>query len=243
MKFGIFSDVHANLPALEAVLEFLNGKVEKYLCCGDIVGYGPHPNECVQKIAGINNVMCVVGNHDWGVLGLEDILKFNDLASWAVKWTKEKLTGESVSFLMNLDYKLVGGDFIVVHGSLVDPLDQYVMDAETYLPSARAQTRPILFNGHTHQPLYFKAAGGVVNFGAFIPGKAVQILPGSKYLINVGSVGQPRDGNPKSACVIYDNETKEARLYRIEYDISKTQNDMRMAGIPQELVERLAKGV
>ncbi|MEA2082225.1 MAG: metallophosphoesterase family protein [Elusimicrobiota bacterium] len=242
MKIGIFSDIHANLPALEAVLGFLKDSVEKYVCCGDIVGYGPYPNECVKIISSLENVICVAGNHDWAVLGLEDLTKFNDEARDAIKWTKNQLTAEASSFLMGLDYKLAGPGFIAVHGSLIDPLDQYIKTAEDYLPSMRKQDRSILFVGHSHQPLYFRGTGGNVDFGAFIPLKPVEISPNSKYLINVGSVGQPRDGNPRACCVIYDDEKGEAVLHRIEYDVSSVQKAILDAGLPAALAERLGKG-
>ncbi|MCD6413228.1 MAG: metallophosphoesterase family protein [Elusimicrobia bacterium] len=242
MKIGIFSDVHANLPALEAVLSFLDGKVDKYICCGDIVGYGPHPNECIKKIAGIDGIMCVAGNHDWAVLGLEDISKFNEHAAAAIKWTKSVLTDESQSYLLGLDYKLAGSGFIVVHGSLTDPIDQYVRTVSDYIPSMKKQDRRILFDGHTHQPLYFRATGGVVDFGIFIPGKKLEIADGSKYLVNVGSVGQPRDGDERSACVIYDTDEMTVELYRVEYDIKSVQSDMARVGLPRYLIERLEKG-
>ncbi len=242
MKIGIFSDVHANLPALETVLEFLKGKVDRYVCCGDIVGYGPHPNECIRKIEEIGDVMCVAGNHDWAVMGLEDISKFNEYAAAAIKWTKGVLTDESRAFLLGLDYKLAGSSFIAVHGSLTDPIDQYVKTVSDYIPSMKKQDRRILFTGHTHQPLYFRATSGVVDFGVFIPGKKVEILEGSKYLINVGSVGQPRDGDSRSACVVYDTEKMTAELHRLEYDIKSVQSDMEKAGLPRFLIDRLEKG-
>ncbi len=242
MKIGIFSDIHGNLPAFEAVLGFLDGKVEKYVCCGDIVGYGPYPNECVEKISALPDVICVAGNHDWAVLGLEDLSKFNDEARTAVKWTKEQLSPVSSSFLMSLDYKLAGANFIAVHGSLIDPLDQYVKTAEDYIPSMKKQDRSILFVGHSHQPLYFRGTGGSVDFGAFIPQKPVEIEEHSKYLINVGSVGQPRDGNPKAACVIYDEDAREVVLHRIEYDVQSVQKAVLDMGLPPELAERLGKG-
>ncbi|MBU3955202.1 metallophosphatase family protein [bacterium] len=242
MKIGIFSDIHANLPALEAVLDFLRDKVEKYVCCGDIVGYGPYPNECVKKISSLDDIVCVAGNHDWAVLGLEDLTKFNDDARDAVKWTKAHLTPESSSFLMGLDYKIAGPDFIAVHGSLTDPLDQYVKTAEDYIPSMKKQDRNILFVGHSHQPLYFRGTGGSVDFGAFIPLKPVEIIRNSKYLINVGSVGQPRDGNPKAACVIYDVAEGSAVLHRVEYDVPSVQKAILDAGLPAALGERLGKG-
>jgi len=242
MKIGIFSDIHANLPAFEAVLGFLEGKVDKYVCCGDIVGYGPYPNECVKKISSLEDVICVAGNHDWAVLGLEDLAKFSDEARDAIKWTKNQLTAESSSFLMGLDYKLAGPNFIAVHGSLIDPLDQYVKTAEDYLPSMRKQDRNILFVGHSHQPLYFRGTGGTIDFGAFIPLKPVEIISSSKYLINVGSVGQPRDGNTKAACVIYDDAAGEVVLHRIEYDVQSVRKAILEAGLPEALSERLRKG-
>ncbi|PIV18543.1 MAG: metallophosphoesterase [Elusimicrobia bacterium CG03_land_8_20_14_0_80_50_18] len=242
MKIGIFSDIHGNLPAFEAVLTFLEGKVEKYVCCGDIVGYGPYPNECVEKISELSDAICVAGNHDWAVLGLEDLSKFNDEARASLEWTKKKLSPASASFLMGLDYKLAGAHFIAVHGSLIDPLDQYVKTAEDYIPSMKKQDRNILFVGHSHQPLYFRGTGGSVDFGAFIPLKPVDIEAHSKYLINVGSVGQPRDGNPRAACVIYDEDAREAVLHRIEYDVPSVQKAVLDAGLPPDLAERLGKG-
>ena len=244
MKIGIFSDIHGNFEALERVLEFLESRVDKFICCGDIVGYGPKPNECIEKILSLGDkIACVCGNHDWAALGLEDITKFNEDARIAIKWTREVLSQDSVNFLMGLDYKLGGANFIVVHGSLRDPLDEYILNTSDYIPSMKKQAKKILFVGHTHQPLIFRGISGVVDIIPPIPEKPIFLEDGSKYLVNVGSVGQPRDGNPKSSCVIYEEETSQITYYRIDYDIAKVQQQMREVRLPEFLIQRLERGV
>ncbi len=243
MKFGVFADIHSNLPAFEKVIEFLKGKVDGFVCCGDIVGYGPRPNECIEILRGLENAYIVCGNHDMGVIGAEDIKKFSDDAASGVRWTMGKLTDSSRSFLSGLERKISVGNFTAVHGSLIDPIEQYVTSVSDYIPSLRAQEKRIVFNGHTHKPLYFRASSETVGMGFFNPGSPVKILDGSKYFINVGSVGQPRDGDPRASCLIYDEDAGTVALYRMEYDIKAVQDDMRKTTLPLFLIVRLGAGV
>lgn len=243
MKIGIFSDVHSNLPALKAVLGFLEGKVEKYVCCGDVIGYGPHPNRCIEMIQELKNISLVCGNHDRGGIGIKDIKEFSENAAAAIKWTMGKLTDSSRSFLGCLHPKITMDNFTVVHGSLIDPVNEYVVGVSDYMPSLMVQEKRIVFNGHTHRPLYFRAVEGVVSSGVFNPGSPVKISDDSKYLINVGSVGQPRDADPRAACAIYDTAAETVMLYRLEYDIKTVQDDMTASGLPRFLIARLGTGV
>lgn len=246
MKIGVFSDIHSNLPALKRVIEFLESKkVDMFLCCGDIVGYGPYPNEVIRFLKGLKNFYSVYGNHDWAVLGLEDLNLLNENARMAILWTRDILTEESVEFLSNLEMKLVGHNFIAVHGSLIDPVQEYITGPDIYARSLTRQNRKILFVGHTHQPLYFTATStGLITPEFFVPEKPLSIEEGDlRYLINVGSVGQPRDGSPLSSCAIYDTKERMITLYRIEYPVKEVQEKMREAGLPEFLIDRIAEGI
>ncbi|MFH1956917.1 MAG: metallophosphoesterase family protein [bacterium] len=243
MKIGVFADIHANLPAFGKVIEFLKSKVGGFVCCGDIVGYGPHPNECIEMLQGLQNTYIVCGNHDLAVIGAGDAGTFSEDAAAAVEWTMGKLTDSSRSFLSGLERKITVDNFTAVHGSLIDPIKQYVTGIPDYIPSLRAQEKGLVFNGHTHRPLYFRAAEETVSSGFFNPGSPVKISDGSKYFINAGAVGQPRDGDPRASCVIYDGDAGTVTLYRLEYDIKSTQNDMRKTDSPLFLIERLGAGV
>ena len=243
MKFGVFTDIHANLPAFRKVVEFLKGKVDGFVCCGDIVGYGPHPNECIEVLQSLENAYIVCGNHDLAVIGAEDIKKFSENAAAAVEWTMGKLTDSSRSFLSVLERKISVGNFTAVHGSLIDPIQQYVANVSDCIPSLMVQKKRIIFNGHTHRPLYFMATAGDASLGDFVSGSSLKILHDSKYFINVGSVGQPRDGDPRACCAIYDEDAETVELYRLEYDVKSTQDDMRRTELPLFLIVRLGAGV
>jgi len=247
MKIGIFSDIHGNLPALNVVIDFLKKKeVNTFICCGDIVGYGPYPNEVIDVLENLENFYSVCGNHDWAVLGLEDLNRLNENARKAILWTKSVLTDDKREFLANLEMKLVGSNFIIVHGSLNDPLEEYVTGPDVYAKSLPKQNRRIVFSGHTHQPIYYTATStGLITPRFFIPDSPVDISGEGdlRYLINVGSVGQPRDGNPFAACVIYDTKEKKVTLYRLEYPVKEVQEKMKEVGLPQFLIDRIGEGV
>lgn len=242
MRLAVLSDIHANLVALDAVLEDLASlpPVDELWVCGDIVGYGPQPNEVVERLRE-RGMRAVMGNHDGAAVGLVEVAWFNDAAAAAIRWTAEVLTTESRDYLAALPERRVAGDLTAVHGSPRDPIWEYVTSAAVAAASLGSfETRICLF-GHTHYPmLYAQDDDGVSEMvGAAGIGSA---LPGGRLMLNPGSVGQPRDGNPASAYLVVDLDAQALEFRRVPYDIGRTQALMREARLPTWLAERLSHG-
>jgi putative phosphoesterase len=221
MRYGIVADIHGNLEALEAVLRQLEGKINQIVCLGDIVGYGPNPNECCE-ILRKRNIPSVAGNHEKATAGELELTCFNKNAAAAIRWTQKEILSENLEYIKGLPLTLDFPGFEIVHGSLKDPAKEYLTNLSEALPTFELMKKPLLFVGHTHRPLNLEREG--------------------KKIINPGSVGQPRDGDPRAAYIIYDDKTGEAQLFRINYDIEAVQNKMKAADLPQFLIERLAFG-
>jgi predicted phosphodiesterase len=240
----VLSDIHSNWEALEAVIAATQGQYDKIVCLGDLVGYGADPNPVVEWVRA--NVPVVIrGNHDKACSGLESLEWFNEVAREAALWTLNALTPENLNFLLTLAKGPMENDGIVlVHGSILDE-DEYVVS-----PREAAQVFPYLdgrvtFFGHTHLQGGFAEASGNLQVIRPQPAKGPQYLEiqaEEKYLLNPGSVGQPRDGDWRSAFVIYDSEDGLAVFYRIEYDIGTAQEKIRAAGLPVHLATRLSVG-
>lgn len=245
MKYGILSDIHGNFEALNVVLDYLGGEsVEGYICCGDIVGYGPNPNECVEIVRDIENLHIVVGNHDWASLGLEDITTFRESARDAIKWTIEQLTDENKDYLKELPYCEERENFIVVHGSPRDPLDEYLLSEDTFKKNLKYFKKPLCFIGHSHIPLYFYISDeGCIGGDHINDGDQIYLNPLYRYVINCGSVGQPRDNNPLASFGIYDSQRNILTLKRLSYNIERIQQKMRAVHLPESLIDRLGMGV
>jgi len=242
MRYGLISDIHSNLPALQAVLECINKEgIDEFICAGDIVGYGPNPNECIKLLQSLKRVYAVVGNHDWAVLGLENIATFNPVAQEAILWTKGELTGESQEYLRSLPYSLVKDSWTLVHGTLRNPLEEYMVDSEIFKQHLLRQATPFCFLGHTHIPFYFCTSGEEITGGELEP--EMQLNPGYQYAINLGSVGQPRDGNPQAGYGIFDEERNILQFRRVSYDIKKVQREMEIKKLPEYLIRRLEYGI
>jgi predicted phosphodiesterase len=239
MKYGIFADIHANLEALEAVLGFLRfQRVEHYISLGDLVGYGHNPNECVDIVRTLTPLTGVVGNHDWAACGLKDITWFNEYAQKAIIWTRQSLSQENQIYLSELPKVASEDGFTLVHGSLQDPLDEYLLTREQFAANLPYLNTPLLLVGHSHIPFVFGE-----KFTQILRNSDSLVLPEQgKCIINPGAVGQPRDGNNKASCGIYDSDTGRFHLYRVEYNISITQEKMRKARLPGFLIERLSWG-
>ena len=241
MRYGIFSDIHANLEALEAVLaELEEAHVDEILCLGDVVGYGPNPNECIalvkEKVA-----FCLAGNHDVAPLGKLDVQYFNYVARKAIEWTAKELTSESQAFLQSLPMTRAYETFFIVHSTPLEPEKWgYILsmgDAEDNFAGFTQQT---CFVGHSHSAWCVeKSADGHHEGRENYP---ILLNDSARYLINVGSVGQPRDRNPAAALGILDVENKTYELRRVPYDIPATQRKILEAGLPELLAERLALG-
>ncbi len=242
MQYGVISDIHANLEALQAALDRLQG-AEGFICLGDLVGYGPNPNECVEIIRRLPNLLCIVGNHDLAAIGKYDVSWFNPYAREAIEWTAEQLYPEHKEYLGSLPFRQELPPFTLVHGALPEPMD-YVLGPREALGTLRQLTTPACLIGHTHVAEYYRQSVGeeAVEGFSLLSGGEIELEKGFRYLINCGSVGQPRDGNPQACCGLWDDGTKIFTLYRVRYPIVETQRKMTDALLPKYLIQRLAMG-
>jgi len=239
MRFAIFSDVHANLEALDAVLQDAEeGGATFYVCLGDVVGYNANPHECVQKIQEMECPI-VKGNHDEQASLTESSRDFNELAEHAIEWTRANLTAEDKEWLRDLRLERQVRDFTIVHATLDTPAQWgYVFNNLDAAASFTYQHTTVCFFGHTHVPMAFIRDDGVRRINL----EQLQIDPGRKYFINAGSTGQPRDGDWRAAYCIYDSEKNVVELHRVKYDLDSAQKKIIKAGLPRLLAERLAMG-
>ena len=233
MRIAIISDIHGNLEALIRVLSTVNYlQCDLIYCLGDIVGYGPFPNECVDLIRERCAVV-IKGNHDSGVTGDTPLDKFNQYGIAAIKWTQKEITRKNLDYLKRLPYVRVHNDITLTHASPEEPaLWKYVMTPTAASRSFKAFTTGLCFIGHTHVPIIIGEDGSVNE-----PKKDC------RYLINVGSVGQPRDHNPKSAFGLFSTETNDYELMRVEYDVQTTASAILKRRLPDFLASRLFLGL
>jgi diadenosine tetraphosphatase ApaH/serine/threonine PP2A family protein phosphatase len=248
MKIAVVSDIHANLAALQAVLADIDAVAPDAAIwhTGDIVGYNAEPNEVIALLRE-RSAAGVMGNHDAAVLGELDVSWFNPEAAAAVKWTATHLTPENATWLHALPKISEMGAATLVHASLLKPLEEYVIDAESARENLFALSTPVLFHGHTHVPAYWALRGGQSSV-IDIDGRAQPLL--SPSLINVGSVGQPRDGDVRASWVLWDRSDDGSAIgalgtvqwRRVAYDVARTQSLVRAAGLPEFLAERLGEG-
>ena len=240
MIYAIISDVHSNLEALERVLKEIDRfRANKTICLGDIVGYGANPNECVDIIKE-RNVESIIGNHDIVACGKKEPYDFNPVARAAVLWTRKMLTSENREFLNNLpDMKLVD-DFLIVHGAVSDP-DLYIFSSyEARMEFKLMKKHNVCFFGHTHVRTYYVLVNDDIR--QFFDHE-FKIEPKAKYLINPGSVGQPRDRDPRSSFLIYDSKEGYVKYIRLEYDIGTAQKKIIDVGLDRRLADRLSLGM
>lgn len=239
MKFAIIADIHSNLEALQVVLEDIQEqKCTHHVCLGDVVGYNANPKECLDIIRKMG-MPCIKGNHDEYCSMEADLDGFNPHAAEAVEWTRQHLSEEDRKWLRDLKYMRLVTSFTIVHATLDSPERWgYVFDKLAAASSFAYQNTPICFFGHTHVPVAF-VRDTVVRGGTY---SKFKIEAGKKYFINVGSVGQSRDGVPKATYVIYDAVEQSIELRRLDYDMSVTQKKILDAGLPPRLAERLALG-
>ena len=240
MKYAIISDIHANLEALVATFEAVDrAGVDKVVCLGDIVGYGADPNECVDMVRKHCDV-AILGNHDAVACGIDDAEGFNPIARQAIMWTREVLSEANAEFLRALPREGEMGDFIYVHGALSDP-DKYI--TSTYAACEEFSLMgdaDLCFFGHTHVALHYVLEGSRIAEGT--DGELV-LVAGCKYLVNPGSVGQPRDRDPRSAHIVYDSEGRLIERRRVEYDIERAHDKIVQAGLDPRLAVRLFFGL
>ena len=244
MRTAVIADIHANLEALTAVLEGIKRlKADEIVCLGDVVGYNANPNETID-ILRREKIICVLGNHDVCAAGLEEPENFNPSARAAVLWTRGRLSGENRRFLAHLPREQRVRDMFLFHGSIHDT-DRYLLtraDAADNFRLLAGLAGPLFigFFGHTHVRTILSEQYGVISTSLLR--EDVELLPGKHYLINPGSVGQPRDGDPRAAFLIYDDGDRRAAFHRVEYDIRTCQDKIIAAGLPPRLAERLAWG-
>ena len=243
MRIAILSDIHSNLHALEAVLKNATGRSpDKYFCLGDIVGYAAFPKECIQKIREICGEV-VFGNHEYAVLYPEHAGTFNPDAQTAIEYSREKLDSDEINWLMELEPHLILDEYTLAHGSLRD-FDEYVSDATIARLSLEILPNMLLLVGHTHYPegyVYDTENRSTRAMDLFGEGEAV-LDSKNKYLINVGSIGQPRDGDSRASYGIYDTESGKIELIRVNYDINAAADAIKDAGLPEYLGKRLFAG-
>lgn len=242
MKYGIFSDVHGNHVALKAVLDFYrkNG-VENFVCCGDIVGYGPQPLECAETLRGLKNLVTVMGNHDAAMIGKMELKWFNANAAWAIDFARTQLTGQAMDYIAGLPERAETEHFTAVHGSPRKPLTEYLLSEGQFLDNTKNWSVSPCFIGHSHMPLYFREGEAGVPETDFLK-PAVKVFVTGKNMFNPGSVGQPRDGDTRASCGIYDSDKKYFELYRVFYDVGAVQKMMAALKMPAILAERLSFG-
>ncbi len=244
MRYLIISDIHGNLAAFDAVLAHADVKsIDQIWCLGDVVGYGPCPNECIVRLREFPDHYCVAGNHDWAAIDRVDSVEFNPIAQTACRWTSQQLTPENRAYLENLPTRIIEGDSTLVHGSPREPIWEYIIYPSTAQLNFQFFDTQLCFVGHTHAPAIFQEETSTHKFEISIPFPEQAIEIGDERLIiNPGSVGQPRDGDPWAAYMIFEHEENVLQYYRIPYDIALTQRLMMEKGLPESLISRLSFG-
>jgi diadenosine tetraphosphatase ApaH/serine/threonine PP2A family protein phosphatase len=248
MRYLVLTDVHANLEALDTcVADARDRSFDKTLLLGDIVGYGPDPNEVVDRVKHLDAAAAVRGNHDKVACGIEQADGFNLVARSAAVWTLEALTAEHRSWLAALPAGPIRVDSVIeiCHGSPFDE-DAYIFDELDAIRALKASDRQVCLYGHTHQPMTFEQSAkngmSVLDDGPSPGYVELPLRDGFKYLLNPGSVGQPRDGDPRAAYAIVDTERRRVELVRVTYPVALTQSKIVKAGLPDILAQRLAVG-
>jgi len=241
MRILIISDIHANQNALEAVLADA-GEFDAVWCLGDLVGYGPDPNECVNRIRNLPNLVCIVGNHDAATLNQIDSESFNPEARQVIRWTQAALTDGNLDFLRNLPERVNLDHVTLVHGSPRHPVWEYLLDTQNATRSFEHFESPYCFVGHTHLPSVYYLGESNRSARLLIPDANTHLVLSPRAILNPGSVGQPRDRDPRAAYAIYTPEEGIWEYRRVVYDVVDVQNRMRSAGLPERHILRLSAG-
>ena len=240
MRYGIFSDIHGNLEAFEAVIEaFKSEHIDQYLCVGDVIGYGANPSECIRLVNDLKAIW-IAGNHDWGCVGKVDLAYFNPVAKEAILWTQDKLSLDQKEMIRHLNLVFANDDLTMVHGTLQKAQEfLYLTKPSLALEMFPLMERQICFIGHTHVPqiIVQEARGIEIRLE-----KQIKLDPYKKYIVNTGSVGQPRDYNPDACFCIYDSKSKLLENKRIPYNIVEAQKKILQVKLPTYLALRLALG-
>ena len=241
MRVLVISDIHANLSALETVLEDA-GPVDSVWCLGDVVGYGPDPNECVARIRGLRDLSCIIGNHDAAAINRIPIETFNLDARRSIEWMQDILTKESYTFLSELPETIVKGQATLAHGSPRNPVWEYLLDVRSAAENLDYFDTQICLVGHTHLPVGYIEDPETHTLRGFVPTPGERIVLASRAILNPGSVGQPRDHDPRASYAIFDPEANTWEVHRVEYDITAVQKRIREAELPLRHALRLVEG-
>ena len=245
MRYLLLSDIHANIDALETVLEHASGRWDRVLVLGDLVGYGAEPNAVVDRIRELAPDTVIRGNHDKVACGIDDASQFNHAARVAALWTGAQMTPSNLEYLRALPAGPIEIDSVteICHGAPFDE-DHYIFDGSDAQMALAAASHALCLFGHTHLPAVFRLVDDML-YGGAPDGTAetrVAMQRGARYLINVGSIGQPRDGDPRAAYGVLDDEAGEVVMLRVPYAVEKAQARILAAGLPASLAARLAVG-
>ena len=242
MRSAVIADIHSNLEAFQAVLRDLEerGGADEIWCLGDIVGYGPDPRACIQLLRQHHGA-CVAGNHDWAATGKLDTSAFNPEAAAASQWTAEVLKKEDVDYLAGLPLTLRRGDFTLVHGSPREPIWEYVLSTQVAKANFSCFESRFCLIGHSHSPLLFELDSRNSCREHQLP-EQLSLKTESRFIINCGSVGQPRDGDPRASYAIIDTRQEVLWHHRVKYDFKVTQDKILDADLPVRLASRLSVG-
>lgn len=241
MRYGIFSDVHSNLEALDAVMEaYKKEAIDRYFCIGDVVGYATNIKECIAKVKALV-LVTAAGNHDWASVGLFSLDNFVEHAKEALIWTRRYLDEGEIDFLKSLKLTYQNKDLTLIHGTLHNPQEFYYMtNADDAWQTFSIMKTNICFVGHSHIPGVF--IKNIMDDIFYTQSPVITLKDGNFYIVNVGSIGQPRDGNPAASFCIYDTDKKEVYLKRVAYDAIRTRDKIIKAGLPGYLGDRLLIG-
>ena len=239
-RYAIFSDVHSNIEALDAALA-LTRDDDKLLCLGDIVGYGPNPNECVEKIR-MRATATVLGNHDVAAIDNFGLAYFNPAAREAMRWTQRVINAANKEWLNSLGYEFRMPDFLLVHGAPKNYFE-YILDKAGAGRAFAATDAPLIFIGHTHIAEYYALEpDGSIAHKHLQQGGQVVLEPDRRYIVNVGSIGQPRDLNPRASFGLFDSDARTVDIVRFDYAIASVQEKIGAAHLPEALARRLLVG-
>jgi predicted phosphodiesterase len=239
MRALILSDIHANAAALQTVLTSA-GEVDAVWCLGDVVGYGPDPNECIDLLKEIQNLVCLQGNHDAAAVGHLPLEGFNIEARTSIEWLRKQLTPESTSFLKSLDSQTVVNGITLVHASPRQPMLEYLLDTYSVAENFSYFDTDFCFVGHTHVAVVFTLKVQTVHLEVPLPNTKFRLE--KRCIVNPGSVGQPRDRDPRASYAIFDDEQNIWDYQRVEYDIESVQRRMQTVQLPERHIARLATG-
>lgn len=241
MRYVVISDIHSNFPALQAVLMDA-APFDSILCAGDIVGYGPNPNLCIERIQEFD-YRAIVGNHDWGAIGRADLYIFNQDARAALYWTQQELTPDNRDFVSDLPTTLRLDNVLVAHGSPREPIWEYLVDVQSARENFQIADFQVAIVGHTHLPMVCEWIESLKQVRVLRPDwKAPLQLADRRLILNPGSVGQPRDGDPRASYAILDTAAGTWEHRRVQYAVEITQERMRARNLPVRLIERLEQG-